>query len=348
MVVLTPMFEGERMRTCRCGHIGISSSIPERASFYAVCGHHTLCKPCHRRSATAQRQARTERRTPEERKELRKYQREQKRLEMSLPGKRERHAAAQRKSSKRRREQLGDRAWKELSRIDYALRRERNGKPLPSLDQVSKKLSSSREHLPIRPYRAWVQAMVDDVIVAEGDRSDIPTQARVADLLGVPSRRIRSWLHEYASVSYSTVDRAASRHGGTTVEEIYRDYGDGMTIKVMFDPKKGSRLAFVVHQWEPTKEEDVQEMIAVKVRLCRSPGCEETPAKESRFCEEHVEIFARVRQAMSGETEAFRKTIKKKGARPTCCNPACREPRVRADRYCDTCQAEGWDEDDIT
>lgn len=78
---------------------------------------------------------------------------------------------------------------------------------------------------------------------------------------------------------------------------------------------------------------------------CRSPYCHESPVTGRRFCTYHIGIFERVKESERDRRDAVRGTIKRKGARPTCCRPGCFEPRVAAEPFCDVCQAAGFEPD---
>lgn len=368
MVVLKPLLEGERSKTCpKCSHIGIISPVSERSSFYPRNSDdrtkwNAHCRACNGRvrrkremenreeCARKKRERYHKRRktmTPEQLEEQRREWRERRRESSNKPGVKARRAVANRKYEDKLREERG-KEMREDRRIDAMLRNERRGKPLPSLEQVRTQSSRSYEALPIEPFRQWIKSLLDEIIVVEGPNAD--AQQRVGALLRTHSRRIYAWLTEYKSIDYCAVDRAASRHGGTTVEQIYRNYLNG---EIKSRSGKGV-FAFVVYHCEPpttavaTGERRLgEEVLAHKVKTCRSPGCDDAPVEESRFCGFHKEVLARIKSELSGEAKDFRKTIKKKGQRSTCCRPGCNEPRISTDRYCDQCYADGWREEDI-
>lgn len=241
----------------------------------------------------------------------------------------------------------------EDERIDDALRRERAGEPLPTLAVVKDKTRTHGESLPIEPFRAWLREVEARVAATEKLEAGLRTRrmrantgqriaGRVAASMGVTPRRLYGWLHEKKTIDFCTVDRAASRHGGITVEEIYRTYGNGTTIKFLSDGSFGG----VDYKLEP----EIKEVTTLKTKTkttCRSPGCREQTIKRGRFCKSHAASLARVKKSLEDETNVFRSTIGRKGTRSTCCNPACRAPRLQGERYCDRCQEEGWNEEDL-
>lgn len=90
-------------------------------------------------------------------------------------------------------------------------------------------------------------------------------------------------------------------------------------------------------------------MAVLEQRACRTKGCEEPVAEGATFfCVEHVAPLLRVKASEAGRAAQVRAQIGKKGQRSTCCNPACKAPRLRSERYCDACQDEGWNEEDLT
>lgn len=368
MVVLRPLLEGERTRTCKCGHIGLTSPIPERSSFYPCRSDdrtrfQARCRRCsvgrgQDRLITDEERAkyrvnyarRAANLTDEEREEQRRKWRERKRRQMERDpkGERAKRSRVQKAASERRLDKLGPKGVREIRRIDRVVRRERNqGKALPPLKEIISTTASSHEKLPIGPFRAWLRYLMEKAPDQEKPNGNTKPYGFVATQLGTSSRRFYSWMNEYKVVDYCTVDRAASREGATTVEEIYRVFGN-ITLKEMSDSRNGDSLAFIIYHWSPTEKEREMQAVAVKVGSCRSPGCDTTVKEGSRFCVEHNEAFERVRMLMQSETEAFRGTIKRKGMRSTCCNPACRAPRLASERYCDACVEEGWREEDLS
>jgi hypothetical protein len=377
LVVLMPVLEGERSMSCKNGHTGIVSPVLERSSFYlrksqkldGECDHY--CRACSLRSARDAYRRRREMMTPEKLEAQRRTWREQNRRMAHSPDRRDRRKEANRKNQQRRQEEMGE-ELRELRRIDAACRKERRGKrPLPSFDQVKSSNSSSGERLPLEPFQRWLQVLVEDVV--DGGDSD-SVMDLVAWQLGTDSRRLYDWKTKKGYIDYSSVDRAASRHGSVTVEEIYRSYlngeikarggrgafafvvyhpepGEGRTVEEIYASYLNAGIKNDTCHWVPpattTVEAEEEVKTARVVRCCRSKGCEDNAKEGSRFCGFHEDLLARVRAEMNGESEAFRKTIKKKGSRSTCCRPGCFEPRLRVERYCPTCQADGWDEDDL-
>lgn len=238
---------------------------------------------------------------------------------------------------------MGRAAVRELHRIDRVAREERAGtRKLPTLEEVICKQTYSGERLPIEPFRAWLRSLIHLSGIEEGPGASgnlKRSHGRVADMLGVPNRRIYAWLNETEWMNYVTVDRAASRHGGTTPDQIYWDYG----------PKMRLYGHFVTYWWEPETAAAAAAARERKRRVatCHRQRCAEPVDAGGRFCTSCTADYARIRGELEGRTDAFRKTIGRKNARPTCCNPACRAPRSRGDRYCDDCQSEGWSEDDL-
>lgn len=359
MVVLRPLLEGERTRSCECGHTGITSPFTERSSFYPkdskkrTASFRRRCRSCDKAcnphtypSETAEaRRAQYARRkasmTPEGREVQRARWRENRRRLVAKKEVAERYRVQSRENQKRRMERLGD-EYRELRRIDAAIRKERRGeKPLKTLQEVRSLTGTSREKLPVAPFRKWLQFLVEKSM-ARGHTEDA-AKGRVSDALGCSSRRLYSWLKEYGFVDYCTVDRAASRHGTTTVEEIYNVFGNGTYFQTTSDGK----FLFVVNQWAPDAEGVELVSVKAKVRSCRSPGCEEDAEEGSRFCSEHAAFFAKVKDDLASEAQAFRSRIKRKGMRSTCCRPGCTEPRLQKERYCDTCYDAGWREEEI-
>jgi len=78
---------------------------------------------------------------------------------------------------------------------------------------------------------------------------------------------------------------------------------------------------------------------------CRSPYCDDPPAKGRKFCSYHSEIFDRVRESEEKRCKSVRDQIGRRG-KSTCCRPGCHEPRVPPAHFCAQCRDEGWSEEE--
>ncbi len=263
--------------------------------------------------------------------------------------------AINRRYDKRRELLLGKDAVRELRRISDKERRERKeGKRLKTKQEVYKRPSRSGERLPIGPWRAWVKEVERQQELREvvlGD-SNAPTVGQVvADILGVNSRRVYEWLYVSKEIDYVTVDQATTRYGDITPEQVYWEYGRiklyGRIVVHCIEPATSPITQYYVGppvQHEEVKQVQTEEPVT---KPCKTPKCSESISNGGRFCPSCAERLARIKAELDGTTAKFQATIKRKNARPTCCNPGCRQERLRGDRYCDDCQADGWTEDEI-
>lgn len=210
MVVLRPMFEGEYVLHCKCGHVGLGSPILERTSFYKDrtrtygLGYRCKCRRCSCSSA-------------------RKWER-------ANPDQHRRRARAWREENRER--------IAEERQIDRCLKREKEGKwkPPPAEHNIRGRVKPSGVLLPAEPMNLWVEDLLVQsrkAFQAAGELDSLVEQKAalaVRQKLGINSRRMWSLrTAELDHVDVLTVDQIVTYHGGVTIEEIYRDYG-GYTI----------------------------------------------------------------------------------------------------------------------
>lgn len=72
------------------------------------------------------------------------------------------------------------------------------------------------------------------------------------------------------------------------------------------------------------------------------------------LCAEHKALLARIREDMKARTQRQPRVSRSgkyqfhrgdgTGRGSTCCNPDCWNSRLPGERYCESCQAEGWNE----
>lgn len=249
MVVLKPLFEGERIRVCReCGLVGLGSPERARSSFYrAGRGWRGECIWCSRRLREERRQ--TQRREDPE------GHREQRRLHqrrwVEKEGNRERRRKVQREYAKRKqredpewrarkneiqrrykakvRQTDPERAeqWRMDARMNHRLRREREGHPLKTPDPAPTTAGKGRSvpRLPVGPFARWLDRLVEDEAAKlgdfwEGDGVEGP-ESRVANLLGMSKRRLCVYRTRDEPVVLTTVEDAITRHGSAIFEDVY-------------------------------------------------------------------------------------------------------------------------------
>ncbi len=244
MVLLKPMLEGERSKSCtRCSAIGIVSPIRERSTFYPAGGgpgrYAAHCRKCSVRLSAEQRAARPEksrahlraryaRLSEEEREAKRAAQRERQRLlwVRDPEGQRERHARNQRAYAERLCADPERLARVRANRkIDAKLKAERRGVPLQIAE--ASETAQSRIRLPIGPFRAWVASLVAEQLREHGPAvpkvKGSPPRERTATLLGVTPRRLWDWLEDpdRTDIDSQSADRACQRDGRTMLSELY-------------------------------------------------------------------------------------------------------------------------------
>ncbi len=352
MVVLLPLFEGERIRVCsKCPHVGLQSPIRERSSFY-VNGRYrsgqtkyaARCRWCSSRKAqdwqernrAQQRQTRREwyerRKDDEEfREQLRSYNRAHwRRLIDERPAAYEEH-----KRKRRVKDQRGalskERATRarEADRMYRRLRAERKGEEI-EMAVVPKQLRSG-VLLPSAPFQNWLQML----FIEETNYDRTGAKERVAFRIGVAPKRIDEYLAlDRVVIDEAPVDRAVRAEGRRTLRDVYPDGPD-------------------------TLEE--REPFACAVRLplrrtsCGTPGCEARPER-GRFCAEHSEQLARFRVELEEEGRLHsanggssrQEARRRRGIRqPTCCAPNCWATREPGQRFCWECVEAGFTEEDF-
>jgi hypothetical protein len=183
VVVLLPMFDGEKTRRCRCGAIGLRSPIPERSLFYQ---REALCRTCCYEKVTARRQ----------------------RL---------------RDDPRARREAEVEQRRREDARIDRLLEAERAGVPLKLAVTPSLQEARTGPLLPISPFRGWLEGLVrgEWAVLAGEPFAETRATGRVADRLGVSPRTLYRYRFELDEVYEGMVDHACSRHGGVHILDLY-------------------------------------------------------------------------------------------------------------------------------
>jgi hypothetical protein len=329
MVLLKPMLDGEIIRTCSCGHIGLGSPVAARASFQMRSranptfyqGQCVFCRRAssrkyHRenraRMTEAARDAyarRVTRRTPEEVEVQRGKWRAAKvaQKERDSVGVREAKRVAQRRfveslSEDRRGEMLEDR------RMNYRLSKEREGEMLTVADPV--KTTRYSVLLPVAPFHEWLRGLIAWDAAVNG----LGAKRRVAARLGVSERRLTAWFATVGTVDEALVDRAVSREGSYSLLDVYPEGPDTVTAL-------GSDTCV-------TNREE-----------CVSPGCSESRTS-GRFCVVHAARLARVRAEYDADAMAVRSRIGRRGTRSTCCAIGCLNGWDPAEQFCPECLSE--------
>jgi len=175
---------------------------------------------------------------------------------------------------------------------------------------------------PIAPFRVWVARR----IVEQRAKDPRNPHVRTAEALGVSTRRLYEWLHEWEYIDEADVDKAVTRDGRFSLNDIY-GYGPVVEDVVALPP-------------------DTE---------CAAKDCAER-RNGGRFCHEHTELLARIRAEYEAEGALMCRSggapKRLSGDRPrtkpqpTCCNPHCWNPRVGGAAFCETCEADGWIEEE--
>ena len=305
MVLLLPVLDSEQIKECsNCTQIGLCSPVLERTSFYYASRKarrfESRCRRCSNgRQPGKRRKAKADPATREER----------------LARQREYNRAYRNRNPEKvlDTQQRYRAANAENLRIDHLLARERAGFPLPSLAEVQRTTKTTRNPLPVEPFRAWLRKLAIEMGTPVAPATNIELAAR----LGVSERRVWAWMNTQETIDEETVDRACSREGGIMARELYE---------------------FPVSEILPSPAPPPR-------RHCGTPGCSTPVEIGVRFCSTHGEIYARVAAELQAEASAFRKRIGQKKP-PVCCRPGCAEPRARGRAFCDTCQDAGYVEED--
>lgn len=257
MVVLKPMLEGEHMKTCACGHVGLTSPVRERTSFFLSSPktgkYKARCRKCSVRDANAyvrgldsQKRARFLKRRAEWRakRRLDPAAREAQRLynhQRWLKDKQDPALVARKAEAKRKWREKNKERLQEEARIDNYLRREQAGTWSPPPAPKVIKPSRTGKYLPVEPVSNWIEELI---ATAEQRRlllGDDPRTAKnmavrdVANELGCYTRRIYACRKKEYSLDVGSVDAMVMNHGKITIEEIYRNYGDGYYILIASD-----------------------------------------------------------------------------------------------------------------
>lgn len=80
---------------------------------------------------------------------------------------------------------------------------------------------------------------------------------------------------------------------------------------------------------------------------CRfADPCDKKPVRGSRFCREHRDRLAVIRDELTDKRERHANgSIRSPKRAPTCCFIGCYEPRLRSETFCATHRDEGHDEE---
>lgn len=187
--------------------------------------------------------------TPEQKEQERKKDRDRvARRKATDPSFLERRRLAAKEYRKRHKERL-----REERRIDRRLRLERKGEwkpPAPEEEAVGKRTGIL---LPCEPLANWLNELIAiklKIILQEPPTKDSPEDRAVGAVvrdLRTTSRSLYRWRHQSRMVDISSVDNL-TRNGGMTLDELYRNYGNGYSIYIASD------LSYLrVDYWKPGK-----------------------------------------------------------------------------------------------
>lgn len=196
MVVLSPLFEGEKTKVCpQCGTLGIVSPDRERSSFYA----HSRKRSLYRRTCR------------------RCYSGEKSRRQSA---KRDRTVSTAPKMPA----QLAD--MTEDQRIDWHLRRERRGipLPLPSLGCYPEyRGRPSRYVLPVGPVRDWIEGLIErqKMLMNKTPGDHVPVEGAICDRLRITERHLWRWRYECVTIDERWVDWITTQEGSIRPEDLY-------------------------------------------------------------------------------------------------------------------------------